>query len=61
MRTAKWTCSVLVSCALLLLVAGSCADSPTPPPGSSAAFRIDVGSGASSLVDPASARAIDTP
>jgi hypothetical protein len=40
MQTAKWTCSLLLACALLLLLSGSCSDAPTPP-NSSAASRIN--------------------
>jgi hypothetical protein len=47
MRTAKWTCSFLLTFALLLLLTGSCADSPTSGPGSAVASRLIDGADAS--------------
>jgi hypothetical protein len=40
MKTAKCTCSLLLTCALLLLLTGSCSEAPTPP-SSSAALGIN--------------------
>jgi hypothetical protein len=47
MKTAKWTCFLLVTSALLLLLTGSCADSPTSGPGSAATSRLSAGAEAS--------------
>src|SRR5688500_8609721 len=46
MKTAKWTCPLLLTSALLLLVTGSCTDSLPPAPSGAATSRLIEGADA---------------